>query len=344
MRSGILTSAIGLLRDSATTRSNGGGLSPEKWTRILLYVAPHAIDYRLHWENWESEAEFARDGAYLGLSNHDSMITRGKSMRVERRSRATAPRVLAMTAGLLAAIALGSVAGAGVLTVSPALTDDASTGVSTSKTYTHAISGGTAGLLNGVTFDALNSGATPANFNWNTNGFNKNEIACCNNGDWNPAAGGVTGPELINLLGSFTYSGNGDGNPASQTFTLSGLTPGTTYDTRLYVRVWDTEGSGRPIDLTFTNGSEVDSTGVAPEDRPSLVGLPSDQSAFYLSYEYTAQASEVSIDALVVEPAPSGSFHMYALTNEVVPEPGSITLAVFAFLGMLSLRRRPHSV
>ena len=90
------------------------------------------------------------------------------------------------------------------------------------------ISGGTAASINGVNFDVLDSGNTPANFDWNTNGFNKSQIVCCNNGDWNPAAGGVTGPELINLLGSFTYSGNGDGNPASQTFTLSGLTPGTT--------------------------------------------------------------------------------------------------------------------
>ncbi len=248
----------------------------------------------------------------------------------------------ALPAGLavVALMMLGVGAHAGVISVSSPLSDDASTGISTSKTYTHAISGGTAASINGVDFDVLDSGNTPADFDWNTNGFNKNQIGCCNNGDWVPATGGVTGSDLITLLGSFTYSGNGDGNPASQTFTLSGLTPGTAYDARVYVRVWDTEGSGRPIDVTFTNGAEVDATGASPEDRPSLIGLPNDHSAYYVDYQYTAQTTDLVIDNLVVGPAPSGSFHLYALTNEVVPEPSSICLAALGLLGMLLLRRR----
>ena len=64
---------------------------------------------------------------------------------------------------------------------------------------------------------------------------------------------------------------------------------GPTYDARLYIRMWDTEGSGRPIDLTFTNGNEVDSTGPSPEDRPSAVGLPDNHSAYYVNYRYTAK-------------------------------------------------------
>ena len=46
------------------------------------------------------------------------------------------------------------------------------------------------------------------------------------------------------------------------------------------------------------------------------------------------------IDALVVEPSPSGSFHLYAMTNEVVPEPGSFTLVAIGALVMFATRQR----
>jgi hypothetical protein len=243
----------------------------------------------------------------------------------------------------LAWVALATALHAGEVTFSEPLTDDASTGVSTAKTYTHTISGGTAATLNGVSFEVLNDTTTPANFDWSTGVSIKSLIGCCNNGDWLPATGGVTGPDLVTMLGSFTYSGDGDANPATQTFTLTGLAPGTTYDTRLYIRVWDTEGSSRPIDMTFTNGAEIDTYLGLMEDRPaSILGDgSSEHSAYYLNYRYTAEGNEMSIANLVVGPSPSGSFHLYALTNEVVPEPSSLMLTSIALLGMvLSGRRR----
>ncbi len=48
---------------------------------------------------------------------------------------------------------------------------------------------------------------------------------------------------------------------------------------------WDTDGSGRPLDLSFTHGAESDSAGTVPEDRPSLlIGSGNDQQAYYVSY------------------------------------------------------------
>lgn len=252
-------------------------------------------------------------------------------------------------AGLAMAVLMTFSSGAiaGTITFSPALTDDASTGISTAKTYTHTVSGGAAVVVNGVNFDVLDAGNTPANFAWSTNGSTKNAIAF-NNGDWVPASGEVTGPDLINLLGSFTFSSDGDGNPAHQTFTLSGLTPGETYDARIYIRVWDTEGSGRPINIKYTNGPAGDATGTLDlyEDRPYLMGYPSNQSAYYVNYQYTAQASDLVIDALVVEPSPAGSFLMYALSNEVVsvvPVPSSLALCASGLVGISLIRRQRRS-
>lgn len=230
---------------------------------------------------------------------------------------------------------------AGTISLVP-LTDDASSGISTGNTYTHAISGGNSATVNGVVFESLTSGLTPANFNWDTGADGKNQIPA-NNGDWNPTAGGVTGPGIQSLLSGFTYSGSGANLPSSQTYSLTGLNVGSTYDTRLYIRVWDTDGSGRPLDLSFTHGAESDSGGTVPEDRPSLaLGGGNDQQAYYVNYQFTAQAEQLDITAAVSASggANSGSAHMYALSNQlVVPEPSSIILLSFGLLGILRRRR-----
>jgi hypothetical protein len=231
------------------------------------------------------------------------------------------------------------IADAGTISLGAPFTTDASTGISNAHTYTHAISGGTAATVNGVGFELLDTGNTPANFTWDTGGLNKNHIGALN-GDWVPATGGVTGTGIQSLLAGFTFSGNGDTNPATQTYSLLGLTVGETYDARLYVRVWDTEGSGRPVEITFTHGAESDGTGIAPEDRPSLVlGGGNDHQAYYVNYQYTALATQLDISAQVAAAggAGSGSFHMYALSNQVIPEPSSVGLLG---LGLISLLRR----
>jgi hypothetical protein len=200
------------------------------------------------------------------------------------------------------------------------LTDDASSGISGTKTYTHALSGGGAATVNGVPLQNFSPTTTPPNFAWSTGAFTMTQVAAINNGDWLPAMGGVTGPGLLDLLGGFTYSGTGANSGASQTFTLSGLTPGQGYRLRLFIRLWDTEGSGRAADLSFTNGAQTD---YAPllEDRPAIVlGVPGAVHAAYaVEYSYVAAGTELVITSAVPpgSQVPNGSLHLYGLTNEI---------------------------
>jgi len=199
------------------------------------------------------------------------------------------------------------------------ITDDLSTDLDSRKSYTHLISGGESATINDVTFDVLDPATTPPNITWETTPANKSVVRN-NNGDWDAVSSGVS-IDMEALLSSFTYSGSGANPGSKQKFTLSNLTPGTSYDLRIYTRQWDTEGSGRPLDLVFTNGEQiVQPFSALPQDRPGAVtGSGNDSDAYYLTYQYTAQGTELVIDASVPRCAPgnSGSFHMYALSNEV---------------------------
>lgn len=240
--------------------------------------------------------------------------------------------------GFLGLVLAGS-ATAGTFSLGLPLTDDASSGISSFNTYTHAVSGGSAATVNGVSFLLVNSGTTPANFTWTSAG-GKGEVVN-NNNTWVPANGGVTGAGLQSLLGSLTYAPLGSNSGSSQTFTLSGLVVGTIYDTRLYIRSWDTGGSGRPIDLTAINGAENNSFSIL-EDRPGdVLGTGNVDQAYYINYRFTSQGTSLDINATVpaTAAANSGSFHVYGLTNQVVPEPAS-TLSLGLAAGLLVSRRR----
>ncbi|BCX47914.1 cadherin protein [Haloferula helveola] len=201
------------------------------------------------------------------------------------------------------------------------ITDDASSDILASKVYTHKVSGGGAATVNGVLFDVLTTSNSVANLDWTPSGGNtRSNVTSPNLSGWTPATGGVTGTDIINLLSTMTYSTNGGDPGESQTFTLSGLTPGEDYIVRLYIRSW-TPGSNRPIDLTFTNGAEVvEAFGAFPEDAPGFaLGTYNDHEACYVSWSYTAQGTDLVIDAGTHPSAQvtGKSFHMYGLTNEV---------------------------
>lgn len=212
------------------------------------------------------------------------------------------------------------------------VTDDASTGISASTTYTHKISGGGPATINGVLLEELNPISFPANFNWSVSSAALAEINPINNASWVPANGGVTGPGVLDMFGGFTYNTNG--NPEGfQTYTLSGLEIGKAYKLKIFVRPWaNTAASFRPIDLRFTNGATVEEPfGGLATDRPGIVlNNANNDSAFYVSYSYVAEATDLVIRARVHESAlpASGSFHLYGLTNEVVPANALVVTSV----------------
>ena len=196
------------------------------------------------------------------------------------------------------------------------VTDEVSTGISASEVFTHKISGGSAATINGIALDVLDTATTPANFNWNGNAGGKNIIGpAINNGTWNPAAGNVTGAGNLQMFGTFTYSGGGAAPGNLQHFTLSALEPGLTYEMRLFIRKWD-DGTVRPEYLKFTNGAQITNFYIL-EDRPGTVlGNGNDNSAYYISFTYVAQAATMTLEAKVANVSSgNGSFHMYGLTN-----------------------------
>ncbi len=201
------------------------------------------------------------------------------------------------------------------------VTDEASTGISSSETYTHKISGGGAANVNGVELDVLNATSTPANFAWDGKAGGKSVVAPINNGTWNPAAGNVTGAGNLALFGGFTYSGNGAAAGNSQTFTLSGLETGKSYEMRVYIRKWD-NGTVRPAALKFTNGAQATDFFIL-EDRPGTVlGNANDDSAYYISYTYVAAGTNLVMEATVPKvSSANGSFHMFGLTNREASPP-----------------------
>ncbi len=216
------------------------------------------------------------------------------------------------------------------------VTHDCSSGISDAVPFTHAVSGGTAATINGVAFDVLDAAATPADFLWDTAAFTKNIVAN-NLNDWSPASGGVTGAQMIELFDSFTYSSSGAAAGSTQQFTLSGLTPGSSYDLRLYIRSWSQTGAGRFIDLSFTNGAEVtvaSPEGGAPEDLPGdvLMNGGNNHQAYYVNFRYTAQGTELVIDTNVPAGAAAnnGSFHMYGLSNQLAAAGAPTDFAITA--------------
>ena len=229
------------------------------------------------------------------------------------------------------ALALVGAANAGVISY-VRVTNDADSGISSANTYTHAIDfeqTPTGTTINGVVFTGMNNAYGP--------GFTR---TLANGGSSHNNGAGVvsTTGNLANLMQGFLYN-NGPATDGTglQTYTISGLTPGTTYDLRVYTHLWTNPGN-RPNTLVFDSTGAADSTGLINQDNATSFGMPGVTDSAYINYRYTATGTSLSFTAANAAGS-NASWHLYGLSNQVVPEPGSLALLGLGGL-LVGYRRR----
>ncbi|ADB18769.1 autotransporter-associated beta strand repeat protein [Pirellula staleyi DSM 6068] len=206
---------------------------------------------------------------------------------------------------------IGSLSGSGNLmrsgsVLAPVLFDsDATSGISSSKTYTHALdfnAGASVATINGVNF--TNAGNSGGNWTLTGAGF---AFSNTSTGILSPTDGTHT------LLEDFLYAGN----PA--VLTLSGLVPGTTYETRLYNRRWGADDR--------TNVLIFDEDGAGPASTTIRFNEDASATPNYLTYRFVATSSSVAI-SFRPNNSTTASYHFYGVTNEVVAAPATPQLSI----------------
>jgi hypothetical protein len=195
------------------------------------------------------------------------------------------------------------------------ITNDEDSGIIAGKTYTHKLDFGTGSpgaLINGVQFDAYNSVANGTlNFHREATSGSLSDHA---GNDRHNVSGG-----LVDLMTDMYYnSGNEIGG--STTWTLSGLTPGQHYSTRIYTRQWQANND-RTATIVFDPdgaGPISDSTGPINQDDASAspTGFTNANDAYYINYQFTAVAGE-DLVITVTQNLTNESWHLYGLTNEI---------------------------
>ncbi|MEX2188868.1 MAG: lamin tail domain-containing protein [Pirellulales bacterium] len=194
--------------------------------------------------------------------------------------------------------------------------NDADSGISAQKTYTHKVDFGiadTGALVNGVQF----SQATPATLGSVPN-FSLTPVSgALTTSCTNSAAANVTGnvlqlmqDSMCNVLGAAT---------GAVTITLSGLTVGAHYDTRLYSRQPAASGA-RVINVQFDTNADGTPESTSAIDQNNAAanppGLAAANQAYAISYDFVATNSSMRIR--LAQTQSNTSWVLYGLTNEVI--------------------------
>jgi len=185
-----------------------------------------------------------------------------------------------------------------------AWTDDASSGVVTGGTYTHAFNFASTltATINGVAFTGTGAGANPGGASFSTFGL-VNRFA--NDGN-NLAAGGSR-----TLANDFNYGGGG--NVVVESITINGLFPGGEYLATIYSVGWE---NGPTRAATFSVGN----------DRLTVnQDTFGDNNGIRVSYHFVASSSSIT---LTYEPLQAATFHTYGFAVQQISIPSAPSIAV----------------
>lgn len=201
----------------------------------------------------------------------------------------------------------------------PLTGSDAASGISSDYTYTHALDFGSQGSVAAYSINSVpitQAGISGNTFS-GTDGTSGAAWAISGNNQWHAGNDNTRADGNISKLLRDMYVPFG----GAYTLTLSGLTAGTEYSTRIYYRPWNNNGT-RTTTLTF-NGDGTPAATTINQDAGS--------SAHYVAYDFTASGTSMTVNFN------NNSWHLYGATNHVIPEPSA---ALLGSLGMLFLLRR----
>jgi hypothetical protein len=224
--------------------------------------------------------------------------------------------------------------------------------IDASRIYTHALDMGPSGsavLINGVQFtqvtDAMLNGAAAPNLAYSASAgvAQQHPGGAGGGGGVFPPDNVTAGSALGNLLSDFVYNSTVAPAGGWQQYTLSGLNPNTDYLFRLYIRPWEGPSgtTTRRQDITFTVGGTSNTVAIN-EDRPFSQAPntnTSDRDAWFLEYQYNTGANtslSVRMTTQTLGTFATGAYHNYGMTNEVVPEPGTMVM-LLSIIGAMAV-------